>query len=378
MIKIDNKKHYINRAFNKNSVSVVFESSGYFIPFLDVALKSLCNECSPDTNYDIIILGSNIDKYDERILREQYNSLNNISLRFFDPNSLVKKYMEDAKYDYLDLNYFRMALPWILPKYEKVVQLGADIVIKRDIEKLYNTNFNDEKYLAGVRDLGYLGRLKMDIPKEELGMVHYLDYVNADVLVYNLKGIRENYSIEEVMQVWQKYKMRCSEQDALNLIFDGKIELLDSRWNVFPRKMVSEMHISNAPIEFQKQRIKDLSNPYIVHFAAIPKPWEYPMVEVGNSWWNYARQSVYYEEILRRLMIWTIKVEGSSIPKSIPRKIADGILPLGSRRRKLIKKIIPKGSVLWRIGKRIWNFILSTMKGKPIDEKYGRLGEGCK
>ena len=38
--------------------------------------------------------------------------------------------------------------------------------------------------LVGLVDLGYLGRLKMDIPKEELDLKYPDGYVNADVLLF--------------------------------------------------------------------------------------------------------------------------------------------------------------------------------------------------
>lgn len=376
MVEIDNRKKFVTEAFRTNNIAVVVESSQYFIPYLDVMLKTLIVNSNPSNNYDIIILGNEIDEYDERILKDGYRTYRNVSIRFINPHAIVKSYIEDATHKYLDINYYRLALPWILCRYDKAVQFGADIIIKKDVADLYNVELQDDEYLAGCRDLGYLGRLKMDIPREELGMKKPEDYVNADVLLYNLKRIRDNFILDDVMQVWQKYNLRCSEQDALNLIFDGKIKVLDSRWNVFPRRMVSEMHIACSPEELQKQRQKDLKAPYIVHFAAIPKPWDYPMVEEGITWWEYARQSVYYEEILRRLMIFTIKVETSRL-KPPRKRILDVILPFGSSRRKIAKKIAPRGSWLWNLARAVKRGIVrivSFLKGEKMEEPFGKLG----
>lgn len=379
MIEIDNKETFIEKAYCQNNIAVVLESSQYFIPYLDVMIKSLLHNMTDENNYDIIILGNEIDSYDQHILQDVYHTYENVSIRFFNPDSLVKKYIEQAKYQYLHINYYRLALPWILCKYDKVIQLGADIVIKRDLAELYRESLGDNEYLAGVVDLGYLGRLKMDIPKEELGMHQPETYVNADVLLYNLRKIREDYSMEDIMSVWQKYRFRCSEQDALNMIFDGKVKLLDSRWNVFPVRMVSEMHIACSPEELQKQRKKDLKDPFIVHFAAIPKPWEYPMVGEGIAWWEYARASVYYEEILRRLMIYTIKIETSIPPQqSLFRRVVEKIIPRGTRRRAFVNRVIPRGSWHWRIFKKIYDKMraVSAFCGNNHSiNKYGKLGE---
>lgn len=377
MITIDNQKKTLEKAFETNNIAIVVESSQYFIPYLDVMVKSLLSNISEENNYDIIVLGHEIDEYDERILKKNCSKYPNVSIRFADPHTIVEEYITQAKNKYLDINYYRMALPWILRKYDKAVQLGADIIIKHDIANLYNTVLKDDEYLAGCRDLGYLGRLNMDIPKAELGLQNANNYVNADVLVYNLKGIREAFTMDQVMQIWQTYKFRCSEQDALNLIFDGKIRILDSRWNVFPIRMVSEMHIACSPKDLQKQRLQDLKAPYIVHFAAVPKPWEYPMVGEGNIWWETARQSEYYEEIVRRLMIYTIKVEASYSRKSNTQRLEETFFPAGSNRRSIAKKIMPRDSALWNFAKAVKHgFVkmINFFRGKNREEKYGKLG----
>ena len=40
--------------------------------------------------------------------------------------------------------------------------------------------------------------------------------------------------------------------------------------------------------------------------------------------------------------------------ESLPRRIADVFLPKGTARREFVKKIIPKGSLPWRISKKIY------------------------
>ena len=63
------------------------------------------------------------------------------------------------------LNYFKLAIPWLFKEYNLVLNLGADILARVDIYDLLEIKFSDDEYIGGVVDLGYLGRLKMDIPK---------------------------------------------------------------------------------------------------------------------------------------------------------------------------------------------------------------------
>lgn len=52
-------------AFEKNNIPIVFESSNYFIPYLSVALLTLIENTTDENNYDIIILGEEIDGLDK-------------------------------------------------------------------------------------------------------------------------------------------------------------------------------------------------------------------------------------------------------------------------------------------------------------------------
>ena len=320
----------IKPVFSECKKAIVFESSNLFVPYLSVVLLSLLEHISKENKYDIIVLTREIDDYDCSILLDTVKELNNVSLRFFDPTDIVKKYIKNSRYKYLDINYYRMSLPWILKEYDRALNLGADIVIQKDVMELLDCDMSKNTYLAGAIDLGYLGRLKIDIPKEELNLLNPYGYVNADVLVFNLESIRQDFTQDEVMEIWQKYKFRCAEQDALNLLFDGHIK-----------------------------------------HAAFPKPWDYPMVGYGNKWWSCARKSSYYEEILRRMCLITVKNDRNE-GKTLGRRYLDSIFPKGSRGRAFLKTLFPKGSSQREFCKRIY-YTFFRNPNKEYNKKFGKL-----
>ena len=361
----------IKPVFSECKKVIVFESSNLFVPYLSVVLLSLLEHISKENKYDIIVLTREIDDYDCSILLDTVKELNNVSLRFFDPTDIVKKYIKNSRYKYLDINYYRMSLPWILKEYDRALNLGADIVIQKDVMELLDCDMSKNTYLAGAIDLGYLGRLKIDIPKEELNLLNPYGYVNADVLVFNLESIRQDFTQDEVMEIWQKYKFRCAEQDALNLLFDGHIKHVDLRWNVFPIRMASVEHIMKNNKENIIVWEKCLKEPYIIHYAAFPKPWNYPMVGYGNKWWIYARKSPYYEEILRRMCLITVKNDRNE-GGILGRRCLDSIFPKGSRRRAFLKTLFPKGSSQREFCKRIY-YTFFKNPNKEYNKKFGKL-----
>lgn len=333
-------------AYDNKNVAIVFETSEFFVPYLSVALLSLVDTVSEEYNYDILILSCEVKEHDEEELRKIVAGRDNIAIRIVNPHQLVEKYIKKAHYNYLEINYYRIMLPWILKNYDKVINLGADLIIKHDLADLFQTALADDCYMAGALDLGYHGRLSIDISPTELGMKDPYKYVNADVLLFHLKAIRENFNCDALMNVWQKKPLMCAEQDALNMAFDGHVHIVDLKWNVYPDRMASEYHIEHAPQKSYMRWKECLNDPYIIHYAAVPKPWDYPMVGYGYEWWSYARRSAYYEEMLRRMCMKAIRDDGF-LPQQVgvkgalinfAKKHCPGFLkPLAMRVKKVLK-----------------------------------------
>ena len=321
-------------AFAQNNTVVVFETSAKFVPYLSVAIGSIIANSTVENNYDIIILSSELGSYEEASLVELGRSYSNVSVRVFNPRSLVKRYLDEATHYYLEINYYRLALPWILSKYEKAINLGADLIVNKDIALLYGQELSPDSYIGGVIDLGYLGRLNLDIAKSELALSDEKSYVNADVLLINLKKIREDYNIEEVMELWQRYRFRCAEQDVFNKLFDGHIEHLDMRWNVFPENMSSIRDINYAPQELQRVWRQANKDPFIIHYSAEPKPWACPIVGYSELWWEHAKHSPYYFQLLKEVADVTKYERKQKI-----QHIQDVIVPLHKRNNAIWKMI---------------------------------------
>lgn len=342
----------------KGSVPIVFETSELFVPYLSVALLSLAATCSKKRDYEIIILSSELKKYHEAELEALLAEYGNIRLRFFNPRSIVHKYIEKARFQYLEINYYRIALAWILSKYDKAINLGADIIVEHDIGELIDEQIPDNCYMAGAPDLGYHGRLSIDISPDDLGLTDPYSYVNADVLLMNLKKIREDFDLDSLMNIWQKKQLMCAEQDALNLAFNEHVYHLNLKWNTFPERMLSEYHMQFAKPEHLKEWKQALRDPYIIHYAAVPKPWDYPLIGFGTRWWFYARRCPYYEEIIRRMCIVACRdeniVPAKTEVESDARKTLERKYPRGSRKRAIIEALAPWGTRRRAILKRIF------------------------
>lgn len=341
-------------AFPKENVAVVFETSHLFIPYLSVAILSLIDHTTTDHNYDIIILSSETTAHDEALLQSMCCGRSNIRIRAFNPRNMVQAYIENAQYQYLEINYYRMSLPWILKHYTRVINLGADVLLKRNIADLFYEKMEDTAYVGGAVDLGYQGRLALDISHRELGLKNPFAYINADVLVLELDKIRTHFLQDEVMLNWQKRFFRCAEQDAINCLFQEHIHHIDLRWNLFPSNMSSEFDVMHAPASSVLHWKECLSQPYIIHYAAVPKPWQLPTVGYGVEWWYTAKRSPYFEQIAREMSHYLETHGEFRIVDSDVHSLTQKLMPHGSIRRKILKVLIPKGSVQWCLLKKAY------------------------
>lgn len=348
MIYLEENDNKVIPAFDKDNISIAFESSEYFVPYLSVAIASLLAHVSEFRNYDIILFSSGIKEQDEAELLKLCDGMSNVSIRLVDPTQMVRKYIESARYNYLVINYYRMALPWILSEYSKVINLGADLLVEQDIAELFQINLEDSCYLAGAPDIAYQGKLRGEISPRELSLSDPQAYINSDVLLLELDKIRRDFTQDELMEFWQKRYFRHAEQDALNVLFDKRIQHLDLKWNVFADKMDSEtdiLHASETSIRIWRESLR---TPYIIHFSSGPKPWDSPDVGFGNRWWQIAERSSYYDELVHRK-----EIGREPKPKSFLDSVLDYLFPKRSRGRRIIKKIVPFDSPLWWISKKI-------------------------
>lgn len=169
---------------------------------------------------------------------------------------------------------YRVLAPFIL-SVDKAIYLDCDIIVRHDISELYNTPVN---LIAGVKDANYIRQAKKNKLKHP--------YINSGVLLMNLKALRE---IKDYFKRLEKvinggYNLSLYDQDLINIAFQGKIELLPAKWNVFA-KIYNEQYTQKDLIERNLAR----KDPAIVHWAGVNKPWNKPDVFLRDEWKKYKR-----------------------------------------------------------------------------------------
>lgn len=354
-------------AYDKNNIPVILMSSEYYIPYVGTFIESMKEHASPNYNYDVIILHKSINSILQSQLKRVVEGCNNISVRFFSVNKVVddSQFYVSSQY-YAVEAYYRILTPWILKYYDKAIVMDSDLVLNGDLLELYLQEI-DDKCFAAVKDIVYMGFLNgalsgaLEYTKKEMGMMHPYDYVNTGVMLMNLKRIRERYTITDLIEFFQKNHFHIQEQDGLNAFFEGEIKFLDLKWNYYVEVNPGIHHTINF---WAPKQDKDVYNamdpygdnkPYIIHYASQPKPWSDPNVKYSEFWWSYAAKTEFYPLINFRMAQGSVNGALVFGRLSLARRVADKLLPKGSKRREALKKIMPRGSKQFELLKRMYH-----------------------
>lgn len=182
--------------------------------------------------------------------------------------------------------FFRLLIPNIITEYEKCIYLDSDIIVKDDLKELFRVDL-DNNYLCGVKDCIVISNHETQHQKC-LGIPSVKEYINAGVLVMNLKKIREDNLVLSFLEQAKKDNM-YEDQDVLNKCCYGFIKTLPISYNLHyayqGKAMVKLFDLPYSEEDFAF----DWENPLILHMHGKYKPWTNIKYKGFDEWWDLAR-----------------------------------------------------------------------------------------
>ncbi len=348
----------------KPVVPVVFAADDAYVPMLTTALYSLLKNASPDYFYDIVVLESGISREHKTQMHNFFSQFSNAALRFAQVSGMIDCYNLKTSNAHISTEtYYRFLIQQVMPSYNKVIYLDCDLVVLGDISKLWEIDLKDN-LVAAARDADFLGNLnksdgtRMRYAKNVLHLHNPYDYFQAGVLVLNLEQMRALYSFEQWLEYATEPKYLYDDQDILNKHCEGRVLYINNAWNVMNNCGGRIQNVcSFAPAKVYEEYLAAYENPLIMHFAGFEKPWKAGGCDKDTLYWEYARETPFYEQQLSTLVESVLRATKGKITEEIRlrridfshepviaetnglRKALDPLLPLGSRRRELAKSI---------------------------------------
>lgn len=256
-------------------VNIAFCINDNYVEQLIVVLWSIMKNLTTGRDVNVWIVSSDMSDASKNYLRKLRLGFKNLHLNFLDIDAKELTQLPRT-IDYISAEtYYRYLLPNLLPNIDKILYMDADIIVNGDISSLYDTDIS-KYYMAGGYDL-YIDDIKY---KSKIGFEQDELYVNAGVLLMNLKQMRTDNIPQKLIDTTKNMasKVKYQDQDIINIVCRGKILEFDSIYNYTSHNILKE-----------KSKYK---HAVVIHYTGPNKPWlsdsNNPM---RHLWRRYAKKA---------------------------------------------------------------------------------------
>lgn len=285
----------LNPAENTKFMNICFASGESYVQHLCAALKSIFLNKNPEEEFNITILSKDISEKNKKYISSIAGIGSKVNFIDVDEEKLKDSCVITSDVRHIDslATYYRFLLTDFV-KEDKVLYLDCDLIVKKPLWDLYNTNIED-CYAAGVTD---------SLEKENCERLGLKKYINAGVLFVNLALWRKD-NIKDKLINWSilnKDKIVWADQDVINTVLQDKIKYLDKTCNA----QVSECGFGTTG-EFNK--IAD--DAVIVHYVGERKPWQNNRFNLSSYYYRYLLKTKFAYKFYLLLLseIFSIKNE---------------------------------------------------------------------
>ena len=256
-------------------VNIAFCINDNYVEQLIVVLWSIMKNLTTGRDVNVWIVSSDMSEASKNYLRKLRLGFKNLHLNFLDIDAKELTQLPRT-IDYISAEtYYRYLLPNLLPNIDKILYMDADIVVNGDISPLYDTDLAN-CYIAGADD-SYIAAINH---KPQIGLDNSELYVNAGVLLMNLKQMRTDNIPQKLIDTTKNMasKVKYQDQDIINIVCRGKILEFDSIYNYTSHNILKE-----------KSKYK---HAVVIHYTGPNKPWlsdsNNPM---RHLWRRYAKKA---------------------------------------------------------------------------------------
>lgn len=273
----------MNNTNEQKIIPIFFATDDNYVPFLGVSIKSLLCNASKDCFYNIHVLTDGLTNESVEELKKNMtpNStliIDNVSKHV----ARIKERLDATLRDYYTASiFYRIFIAALYPEYKKAIYLDCDIAVVGDISKMYQIDLGDNIFgvvpddvIASVEQFRIYAREGVGVDDKK--------YFNSGVLLMNLEKYREEKIKEKFIYYLVKYNFETAapDQDYLNVLCKDKVMYLERGWD---RMSTDEDYDGEL---------------YIIHYNNFRKPWYYDDVPYQKHFWDWAKQTTFYNKIL--------------------------------------------------------------------------------
>ena len=277
------------------NIPIVLSADNKYEPYLYTTMVSILENQYKNTFYSFYVLvPSNFEKINENEILKLNNKYK-CYIHFI----YIKKTFANIRMFIPHISfptYYRLLIGDILPKeIDKCIYLDVDLCIVKDLSDLFNIDMKDN-YIAGVLSPKYY------FYKEEhckrLNLSSMIQYINAGMLLMNLKQIRMDNMTQKFIKLTEK-NFASQDQDILNVACYGKILTLKPKYNLQVVRLFEKNNSYLRDLYRKEEIIQAKRSPYIIHFSAKKKPWNSIGINLEKYWLDTGKKTPYFDNFIR-------------------------------------------------------------------------------
>ena len=241
-----------------------------------VALTSMRRNKAANTVYEVYVIMADCRKEAEADILAQSAEAFHVHVIV----SSVAEYEEIKQITHISIaGLLKFDICDMLSQYDKILYLDGDIIVRKDLQDLYNVDLEDNYVACVVHSLGIVsGEKKM----------------NSGVMLLNAKKIREENTKKILFETRKALGDRKSmDQETFQIVFADKKFILPPKYNVmmdkidYEKKYYSMDNYNQFYGTAYKSRKEVVDSAVIIHFTGAIKPWKYRFAKGFTEWFEY-------------------------------------------------------------------------------------------
>ena len=270
------------KAYAGENINVAFTIDHNYPLYTMLVIDSILKNNVSHSDYTFYVINDNLTYWDKfKMTMFVKSKKQKIKFITVDTNA-INKGKNPYKKTYFcthvtSIGTARMMIPKLLPDdVKKILYLDSDIIVLQDLKELYDTDLG-KYYAAMALDNSYL--YLTDEEKRDC------TYGNSGVILMDLDKWRKDNISEKIIDYATSRQLSLPDQDAINKILEGKIKLLNSKWNNQACDGYSFLGIDETAI---------------LHYISYKKPWVVfesrkndSYLELYYNYWENSPLSIY-------------------------------------------------------------------------------------
>ncbi len=263
-------------------VPIFYACDDAFVKFTVISMHSMIKNASREHRYVLHILYTEISDEMKAVVNELADEC--FEIRFVDVTPYLRSISDKLPLRdyYSKTTYYRLFIAEMFPEYNKAIYIDSDTVVRGDISKVFFTEINDA-YLGACHELVMVQTPQYGTYVEKVVGVSRYNFFNAGLMLINCEQFRLHFVLDKFIDYLNYYNFVVTQdEDYLNLICKDHVYWLDQRWNTETYGTV------DYPVEQAE----------MIHYIMTNKPWHYKDCMYGEFFWEYAKQTAVYKDVL--------------------------------------------------------------------------------